>query len=96
MGCLFCNYSEPNYKPETGKDFICSQCFQNLIAGDQEDLKQAHAIAIEKGFTNKARAIESFLIPEEINVRKAKKPKRITVRKKPMRVVRPSRDKIRT
>jgi hypothetical protein len=95
MSCLFCGYSERNYIPTSGNDFICSHCVQMLISADQEDLKRAHSKAIEKGLTNKARAIESFLIPEEVNVRKTEKLKRNMGRKRPMRTSRPSRDKIR-
>ena len=62
--CLFCNVPEPNYKPQAKIDFICSQCVQMLIGADQEDLKKAHTKAIDKGYPNKASAIESFLIPE--------------------------------
>jgi hypothetical protein len=65
--CLFCNGLEIKYKPETGNDFLCSRCVQMFLAADQQDLKRAHSKAIEKGFTNKANAIESFLIPEGIN-----------------------------
>ncbi len=93
--CLFCNDLEKNYQPEQGKDFICSHCVQMLISADQADLKRAYTKAIEKGFINKARAIESFLIPEEVNVRKTEKLKRNMGRKRPMRTARPSRDKIR-
>jgi hypothetical protein len=66
-----------------------------LLAADQQDLKRSHAKAIGKGLTNKARAIESFLIPEEFNVRETKKSKRSAIRKKLVRVVRPARDKVR-
>ena len=62
--CLFCNGQEKNYKPEPNKDFICGSCVQLLLGADQDDLKRAHAKAIKKGYLSKARAIESFLIPE--------------------------------
>jgi hypothetical protein len=65
--CLFCKNPEPNYKPQTENDFTCSLCVQMLLAADQEDLKKAHGTAIDKGYLNKARAIESFLIPEGLN-----------------------------
>ena len=65
--CLFCNRLEEKYKPELGKYFICSQCVQLLLSADQADLTRACKKAIEKGYTNKARAIESFLMPEEKN-----------------------------
>ena len=63
--CLFCNGLEIKYKPESGIDFICSQCVQTLISADQADLKRAYKKAIDKGYSNKASAIESFLIPED-------------------------------
>ena len=95
MECLFCSDFEKKYKPESGNDFICSQCVQLMLGAEQEDLKQAYDKAIEKGFPLKARAIESFLIPEEFNVRETKKSQRGFIRKKPVRVVRPSRDELR-
>ena len=63
--CLFCNGLEIKYKPESGIDFICSQCVQTLISADQADLKRAYKNAIDTGYSNKASAIESFLIPED-------------------------------
>ncbi len=90
--CLFCNEFEQKYNPESNKYFICSRCVQLFLSADQEDLLKAHSKAVEKGYSNKARAIESFLIPEETNARETKKPKRGIIRKKPMRVVRPSRN----
>jgi hypothetical protein len=96
MGCLFCCDPEPNYKPETGNDFICSLCVQILLAADQEDLKRAYGKAIERGYTRKANAIESFLIEGVINnERKTKKSKRDLARKRPMRAARPPRNKLR-
>ena len=65
--CLFCNGMDIKYKPESSKDFICSRCVQLLLAADQQDLKRAYTKALEKESTNKAKAIESFLIPEGIN-----------------------------
>jgi hypothetical protein len=88
--CLFCN--EQVYK--TDADYICGSCVQLLLEADQADLKQAHAKAIEKGYSNKVRAIESFLIPEDkINGQRkpvTKKRRRHTDRKG---IVRPSRNK---
>jgi hypothetical protein len=92
--CLFCNGLEKKYKPGPGKFFICSQCVQILLSADQADLKRAHNKAIDKGYSNKARAIESFLIPEEIiNGQRrpiSKKRRRHSNRK---RIVRTIRDK---
>jgi len=64
MNCLFCNNQERNYKPDPHVDFICGRCVVLLADASQEDLKKAHTLAIEKGYLNKANAIESFLIPE--------------------------------
>ena len=64
MNCLFCNNQERNYKPDPHVDFICGGCVVLLADASQEDLKKAHTLAIEKGYLNKANAIESFLIPE--------------------------------
>jgi hypothetical protein len=96
MCCLFCNGQEKNYKPEPNKDFICGSCVQLLLGAEQDDLKRAHAKAIKKGYLSKARAIESFLIEDEINVRKTKKFKRNMVRKRPLRKIRHTRDKVRS
>ncbi len=93
--CLFCNELEQKYKPESDKYLICSRCVQILLSADQAELKRSYSKAIEKGYPNKARAIESFLIPEETNARETKKPKRGTIRKKPMRVVKPSHNQLR-
>jgi hypothetical protein len=93
--CLFCNNSDKKYKPESDKYFICSRCVQLLLSADQRELSRAYNTAIEKGYSDKARAIGSFLMQEEINVRETKKSKRNMVRKRPMRTVRPSRNQLR-
>ena len=93
--CLFCNRLEKNCKPENGKYLICSQCVQLMLSTDQAELMRAYNKATEKGYQDKARAIESFLIPEDTNARETKKPKRGTIRKKPMRVVGPSSNQLR-
>ena len=96
MNCLFCYDPEPNYKPEAGKDLICSMCVQILLAADQKDLKRAYGKAMERGYDRKAKAIESFLIEGEVtNERKTKKLKRNMGRKRPVRKVRPTRDQFR-
>jgi hypothetical protein len=93
LTCLFCNDSEKEYNPGPGADFICSQCIQLFLGADQEELKRAYEKAIDKGYTNKARAIESFLIPEGFDGQRkpvTKKRRRLTDRK---RIVRTIRDK---
>jgi hypothetical protein len=93
--CLFCNGKEPNYKPGPGIDFICSRCVQLLLGADQNDLKKAHVKAIEKGYPDKAKSIESLLDEGEY-YGKTKKSERNLERKRPLRKVRPSRHKVRT
>jgi hypothetical protein len=93
--CLFCNRLEKKYKPELGKYFICSLCVQLMLSADQAELTRAYSKAIEMGYPDKARAIQSFLIPEEINVRETKQARRNMGRKRPMRTARPSRDQLR-
>jgi len=96
MGCLFCNGQERGYKPSSGVDFICCQCVQLLLGADQDGLKRAYAKAIEKGYRNKAKAIESFLVDGgNDDDRETKKSKSYLERARPLRKVRPSRNKIR-
>ena len=95
MSCLFCNVQEKNCKPEPGIEYICSRCVILLGDADQGDLKRALVKAEEKGFKNKASALKSFIIEDEINGSKTKKSKRNMVRKRPLRAARPSRDKVR-
>jgi len=66
-----------------------------LLRADQIDLNKSFAKAIEKGYPNMVKAIESFIIEEKFNVSKTKKLERSVVRKRPMRTVRPSRYEIR-
>jgi hypothetical protein len=66
--CLFCSEPEPTpgYRV-SNKDveFVCSGCVQILLDAEQLHLRRAHEKAVSKGYESKARAIESFLIPEE-------------------------------
>ena len=96
MDCLLCGFPENGYRPDADKEFICSRCVQLFLSADQEDLRKAQAQAIEKGYSNKARAIESFLMPEDINVRETKQARRNLVRKRHLRTVRPTRNQLRT
>ena len=95
MGCLFCNGQEPNYKPGPDVDFICSRCVQLLLSVSQDNLKLALVKAKEKGLQSKASAIKSFIVEDEINVRKTKKFKRNMERTRPLRKIRPARNEVR-
>ena len=65
MDCLFCGFPENGYRPDAGKEFICSKCVQHFLSADQAELMRTYNKAIEKSYPDKARAIKSFLIPEE-------------------------------
>ena len=95
MNCLFCGGMEKDYKPAKGVDYICSSCVLLLADANQDDLQRAYVKARAKGFENKASALKSFVIEDEINDRKTKNSKRSMERARPLRKVRPSRDKIR-
>jgi hypothetical protein len=98
MACLFCNGQELNYSPAPNMDFICSSCVQLLLSASQEDLKRAHAKALSLGYQNKARAIESFLIPEgkdEQRKPESKKRRRYTNRKRITKFVRDQKERIK-
>ena len=95
MNCLFCDGIEKDYKPAKGVDYICSSCVLLLADADQVDLKRAYVKAEAKGFENKASALKSFIIEDEINERKTKNSKRNLVRERPLRTVRSSRNKVR-
>lgn len=92
MGCLFCGFSENGYRSDPDRKPICSQCVQLLLSADQAELRRAYTKAIEKGYSIKARAIQSFLISEETSVRETKIIKRNMVRKGHMRTIRSSRN----
>jgi hypothetical protein len=91
MSCLFCGFPEPAYRSGSDNEFICSRCIQPLLFANQEDLNRAYVKAIEMGYSGKAKAIESFLIPEEkINAQRkpiSKKRRRHTDRKRINRAI---------
>ncbi len=93
--CLFCNSEEKNCKTDPGTDFICSGCVILLAGVDQSDLKKAFIKAEETGLTNKASALQSFIIEDEYNVRKTKKSKRNMERERPLRKAGSARHKER-
>lgn len=95
MNCLFCDGLEKDYKPAKGIDYICSCCVLLLADANQDDLRRSYVKAVEKGLENKASALKSFIIEDEINERKTKNSKRNMERARPLRKVRPSRHKVR-
>ena len=95
MNCLFCDGIEKDYKPLKGIDYICSSCVLFLAGANQDDLKRAYVKAEAKGLKNKASALKSFIIEDEINERKTTNSKRNMERKRFMRSSRSSRHKVR-
>jgi len=63
--CLYCEKPEKNYKPLRGTGFICSRCLMAFLSADQDYLKWVYELAIKNSMPAKARAIESFILPEE-------------------------------
>jgi hypothetical protein len=63
--CLFCGLPEKGYKPSKSVDFIYGICVQLLLAADQGELRRAYEKAVRLGYTRKASAIKTFLIPED-------------------------------
>jgi hypothetical protein len=96
MHCLFCNKLEKNYRLNKDIEFVCSECVNLLADADREGLKRAYQKAQNEGFMRKLSAIESFLLEETINDRKAKNSQRNMVRKRPLRTTRLAYNQDRT
>lgn len=50
--CVFCSSNEGH---------VCAQCGQKILSMSKEQLKQAHMLAVEKGNTEKAEILESYM-----------------------------------
>jgi hypothetical protein len=61
--CLFCNREE-KFNQNVGAEYVCGACLQLFCDSGQDDLKRARGLAIDKGYDRKARALNSFIIPE--------------------------------
>ena len=92
LECLFCKMDRDAERID-GRAYICGTCVQTLLNLSQEQLREAHALAVEQGFEDKAKAIESFL--EVTDDKKTTNAQRNMVRARSRRAVRPSRDQIR-
>jgi hypothetical protein len=79
--CLFCSKPEKSCKPSKSVDFICGRCVQLLLAADQGELMRAYEKAVRLGYAGKARAIKTFLIPEDEHA-ETEEPKRGMVRER--------------
>jgi len=53
--CVFCGSHE---------GYICAACVQKILLMTEDQLRQAYALAVEKGYTEKAEILESYM--EEI------------------------------
>jgi hypothetical protein len=67
MACLFCKMPEEKYKPPPGVDFVCSHCVMAFSGADQDYLQWLYDLAIKNSMPDKARAIRTFILPEENN-----------------------------
>jgi hypothetical protein len=59
--CLFCENNTRFHVPAAGADFTCGSCVERLLSADADDLRKAHAKAMNLGLCRKATAIESFV-----------------------------------
>jgi len=95
MMCSLCNTENDSEKVDkTAGGYICSHCVQLLFNETQENLSKAYVLAIEKGYQDKARAIQSFL-EENADDRKTESTKRSMVGTRLSREARPSRYRVR-
>ena len=63
--CIFCEMPGEKYKPPKGADFVCSYCVMAFLGAEQDYLQWIYDQAVKNSMTDKARAIESFILPEE-------------------------------
>ena len=84
--CVFCGRSE---------GYICASCIEKVLSMNDDQLKRAHALAVEKGYEAKAEIL-SQLLEEEENVPKTGKVRPNMVRERPVRTFRPAYHEVRT
>ena len=84
--CVFCCSTE---------GYICSWCLQKILAMNQEQLKQAYDLAVERGLTDRAEALSKMMEGEEY-VPETGKARSDLVRKRPVRAARLAYHEIRT
>ena len=78
--CVFC------HSPE---GWICSACVQRLLLMGEDRLNEAYALALEKGFSEKAAIIQRLLDEEEeFYVPQTGKARPSMVRERPVRQTR--------
>jgi len=78
--CVFC------HSPE---GWVCSVCVQKLLLMGEDKLKKAYALALEKGFAEKAAVIEKLIDKEEeFYVPQTGKARTDMVRERPVRQTR--------
>ena len=65
MLCSLCGTDRDSEKVEkTAEAYICASCVQLLLNESPEKLQKAYALAVEKGYRDKAQAIQSFIMEE--------------------------------
>ncbi len=106
MVCIFCHRDEMcqlngkkmAYRHEKeATSFVCSDCVQNFLQMPQGKLIEGYHLAVERGLTEKASWLVSFIDDEteEFHVSKTGKARPNMVRERPLRAVRPSRHQVR-
>ena len=99
IGCAFCHRAEkgnPKHHKEV-TSFVCSGCVQKLLQAPQAKLVEAHRLALEKGYHEKASWLESFIddvVEVFTDVRETEKIRPCIVREKIMRMAGPSHNQI--
>lgn len=105
MICLLCSLSETQFDLNRGKRIgvkhpqdvtgvICFYCFQMLLSATQEKIRGAYKKALDAGLLDKAGVLGTCLEEEKQDGRKTKKSKRNLIRESPLRMVKPTLDKI--
>ena len=88
--CVLCHKEvKDNIDPQ--KAITCAQCVQSLLTASRENKITYRERLISEGKMEEARAVESFITPEEdVTDEPTKKSRRALVRKRPLRKARPS------
>lgn len=92
MDCIYCNREEPGYTPsKDATAIVCSDCTMRLASSSQEQLVKLHKLAVEKGYTEKADALERMINSKgHLHGRKTGKTGTDTKRRTPLRMAKPA------
>ena len=104
MRCQLCSGEEIQFNPSTNEfvhskhpkdvtSIICSDSLQLLISSNQDQIKVAYQSALDKGFIDKAKALQTFI--EEIDYGETQNTQRNMVRERIVRKVKLTHQAIR-